>query len=224
MSQHSIINNRDNIIGIGMKKITTILALILAQNSYALQIEGVNGVEILAVNGEKIKTSFFSDTMQNELKAGTHQIVVKYSKDFDDEKKSATSDPVIFNIDLTQDTQISVPNYNQLYKAERAIDKGLIFQAINEDSQYNIENAVTLTGTGFLPFADIEAVIATYNQKNNIHIASATMPAATTVGTSSDAIDMAVSCTGQDQIALYQQSSPAQKKAFRLWLLEQDLK
>jgi len=229
-----------------MKKVTTILALLLAQNSYALQLEGMNGVEILAINGTKVESSLFSNQAAPEVDAGYHQVVLRYSKEFDEENRTAESSPVIFNIDLQQDTVISVANYNTLNKAENAIDKGLVWQAKSAGNQYVITDAVTLKDSGFLPFRDIEAVIAAYNKKNNITIATPIKNAETIVGTTTPqpsvvgitATTAAVTaasatkasdlktdqCTGLDQIALYQQSTPAQKKAFRLWLLEQDLK
>jgi len=222
-----------------MKKVTTILALLLAQNSYALQLEGSDDIEILAINGTKVESALFSSDQAPEIDAGYHQVVLRYSKDFDEENRTAQSSPVIFNIDLQQDTLISVANYNTLNKAENAIDKGLVWHAKSADNQYEITDAVTLKDSGFLPFRDIEAVIATYNKQNNITIAEpikstgmvvgATAQPATVVGlTASTAAAQTTlqtdPCTGLDQIALYQQSTPAQKKAFRLWLLEQDLK
>jgi len=130
--------------------------------------------------------------------------------------------PVIFNLELQKDTQISVPRYNQLYKAERAIKKGLVFQISDDEKQYEISNAPALTDQGFSIFSDVEDLIETYNKKNNITIAveeDENRPPATVVGTiSPDASSI------EAHIRLYQQSTQAQKKAFRLWLLEQDMK
>ena len=50
-----------------MKKIMVLLALLLTQNSYALKLEGINGIEILAINGEKVKSDAFS--LKNEFEA-----------------------------------------------------------------------------------------------------------------------------------------------------------
>jgi len=218
-----------------MKKVTTILALLLAQNSYALQLEGADDIEILAINGTKVESSLFSSDHALEIDAGYHQVVLRYSKDFDEENKTAESSPVIFNIDLQQDTKISVANYNTLSKAENAIDKGLVWLVNNADKQYEITDSVTLQDSGFLPFRDIEAVVATYNKKNNITIAEPLKTTTTAVSTTKATVVGVTAttsapslvkdqCTGLDQIALYQQSTLEQKKAFRMWLLEQDLK
>jgi uncharacterized protein YccT (UPF0319 family) len=203
-----------------MKKLMILLAfLLLAQNSYALKLEGINGIEILAINGEKVKSDFFASKDEYELKPGYHQIVIRYSKDFDDGENTANSFPVIFNLELQEDTQISVDDYNRLSKAERAIKEGLTFQIISAEKQYNVTDAPLLTENGFSVFSNIETLIITYNRKNNITISGGKNDTpATVVGIISG------SDTVQEQMNLYLQSTPAQKKAFRLWLLEQDIK
>ncbi|WP_166739405.1 DUF2057 family protein [Psychromonas algicola] len=202
-----------------MKKIITLLALLLVSNSYALKLEGINGIEVLAINGEKVKTSIFTSENKYELKPGYHQIVIRYSKDFDDGENTANSFPVIFNIELQEDTKISVDDYNRLSKAERAIKEGLTFQIISAEKQYNVTDAPLLTENGFSVFSNIETLIITYNRKNNITITGGKNDTpATIVGITSS------SDTVQEQMNLYLQSTPEQKKAFRLWLLEQDIK
>jgi len=221
--------NCHHIIGICMKKIMTLLTLLLAQNIYAIELEGINGVEILAINGKEVETRFFSS--DDEIKPGYHQIVLRYSKDFDDDnnKKSVRTLPVILNLDIQEDTQITVPDYNQPYKAERAIKKGLTFQVVSAKKQYDIVETPLLTKKGYSIFSDVEKLIETYNKENNITIAVQediiTIPA-TVVGTRTAPIETTVGSEGTilEQIKLYQKSTPAQKKAFRLWLLEQDLK
>jgi len=224
MLAHSNFKNkhhRDSTIGNNMKIIMGFLALLLlTANSYALKLEGINGIEILAINGEKVESSFFASKDEYELKPGYHQIVLWYSRSFEDD--SIESEPMIFNLDLQEDTQISVDNYNRYYKAERALKAGLTLQIISATKQYNVKDIPILTKKAFSRFSDVEDFIETYNEKNNITIATAEkieLPPATVVGTISDAPD-----TIKKQMALYLQSTPAQKKAFRLWLLEQDMK
>jgi len=219
-----------------MKKITTILALMLVQNSYALQLEGVNGVEIMAINGEKLTSSFLGSKSKSELAEGTHQVVVRYSANFDNEDL-VTSRPTIFTLDLQQDTQISAFDVKSKYKAERAVRKGMTWEITGADnSSYKISNADILRGEGFMPYSDIEGLIATYNKEHNIIIAraveekAAAVPsvAPTIIGASSvvetASATTATPAAARDLATLYQQSTAAQKKAFRLWLVEQDLK
>ena len=199
--------------------------LLLIPNSYALTLEGINGIEILAINGDKVKTSFLASENRFELDPGYHQIVVWYSKDFDDGDETARSFPFIFALDLQEDTKISVKNYYSLNKAERAIKKGLTFQIISTTKQYNVTDAPRLTENGFSVFSNVETLIITYNRKNNIAIAGAKgvdAPSAI-VGLTNTASEES-STSILNQIALYQQSTPTQQKAFRLWLSEQEAK
>ena len=209
-----------------MKKIMILLAfLLLVPNSYALKLEGINGIEILAINGNKVKTSFLTSENRFELKPGYHQIVVWYSKDFDDGDETARSFPMIFALDLQEDTQISVENYYSLDKAERAIKKGLTFQIISAKKQYDVTDAPRLTENGFSVFSNVETLIITYNRKHNIAIAGTKGVDApsTIVGLATGTSDKN-STSILNQIALYQQSTPAQQKAFRKWLAEQEAK
>jgi len=216
-----------------MKKITSILALMLVQNSYALELQGVNGVDILAINGQEVESGFFVKSSANELSPGTHQIVVRYSVNFNNDEL-ITSRPSIFTIDLQQDTKISAFDVNTKYKAERAVRKGVTWEVITADNKYNIENSDILRGEGFMPYSDIAGLVEAYNKEHNIIIAQpveekAAVVAATVTPTVVGASTVAATATVapaavQDLATLYQQSTPAQKKAFRLWLVEQDMK
>lgn len=194
-----------------MKKVTTILALMLVQNSYALELEGINGVNILAIDGKTIKTNFFAKKI-NQLEAGEHQIVVRYSEKFQRDKL-LESRPAIFNIDIQQDTKISVSKINNYQQAQRAIRDGVAWQVISTDNQYVINNSDSLVGKGFMPYSDIERLVTTYNQEHNI----------TTQGETSLS-KMKAASVDADLVTHYQQSTLTEKKAFRLWLLEQDMK
>jgi len=200
-----------------MKKITTILALLLAQNCYALELTGVNGVEILAINGKEVNSSFFSKD-NTDIEAGKHQVVVRYTSQFNNDE-IVESRPAIFTLDLKQDTKISVEQMNNQRQAEKKIKAGLTWQVVSEDKQYEIKNSDTLKGQGFMPYSDIEKLIITYNEKQNITLATAPVVATTAVATKT-----APQVTDENAlVTLYQQSSKEQKKAFRLWLLDQDM-
>ncbi|PKG40995.1 DUF2057 family protein [Psychromonas sp. Urea-02u-13] len=196
-----------------------LLTLAMIPSSYALELEGVNGVEILAINGKEVKNSFFSQK-SNKLKAGEHQIVVRYSTQFNNDD-IIESRPAIFSIDLQQDTKISVQQMNTQRQAEKQIKAGLTWQISSEDNQYKIDDSTTLEGKGFMPYSDIEALIVAYNQENNIALAtSGTVAVAVAAAT---ATTVASTQKGTLQ-SLYQQASKEEKKAFRLWLVEQDMK
>lgn len=203
-----------------MKKITAILTLLLVQNSYALQLEGMNGVEILAINGEEVSSGFFSSKKGNDVEPGEHQIVVRYSEQFNNDQ-SVESRPHIFTIDVQSDTQIAVTGIHSAQQAQRAVRKGISWQISDGDSSYQVNDSDTLKGEGFMPYSDIAGLVAKYNQDNNIvTTANVAVPVVTTT-TAATAVQTTASL---DLISSYQQASQAEKKAFRLWLLEQDLK
>jgi len=214
-----------------MKKMTTILALLLAQNSYALELEGINGVNILAIDGETVKTGFFSSQSISEVSAGEHQIVVRYAASFKNDER-IESRPAIFTVNLQQDTKISVDNIKTYQKAQRASRNGFTWQVLSGDNQFSIDNADTLVGEGFMPYSDIKGLVSDYNEEHNIIIANAvkTEPAKTikptVIGASTVAVTPAIATMDTDAnlISVYQQASREEQRAFRLWLVEQDMK
>lgn len=196
-----------------IKKITVTLALLIASTSYAINLEGINGVEILAIDGQKVKSSFFSK-QKSDLSKGEHQIVVRYVKQFknDDIIKSR---PAIFSIDLQQDTQISASGINNQRQAEKAMSKGFVWQVSSTNQQYSVENSAQLKGSGFMPYQDIEGLIVTYNQENGM-----VLPAKV----DKEVVITQKTAKQSNLISLYQSASKEDKKVFRLWLLEQDMK
>ncbi|WP_022941566.1 YccT family protein [Psychromonas hadalis] len=204
-----------------MKRMTVILALLMMPTSYALNLEGINGVYILAIDGKEVKNSFFSQ-QENDLNKGEHQIVVRYSNQFNNDQ-IVESRPAIFTIDLQQDTQISVKNINTQRQAEKRIKTGFAWQIISSNKQYQIKNSAFLKGEGFMPYNDIEKLIVTYNQKNGIVLADAGSKQAVVAKRSNATVKSNVA-TKSTLISLYQNASKDEKRTFRLWLLEQDMK
>jgi uncharacterized protein YccT (UPF0319 family) len=212
-----------------MKKIFTLLAILLVQNSYALELKGINGVEILAINGKKIESSFFSSDTDPEVDPGKHQIVVLFAKEFY-AGQELRSRPSIFTIDVQQDTQISVDKFQNENKAQRAINNGLDWNIISKNKQYTVTDADVLAGNGFLPYSDIEEVVWRYNQRNNIStstVAMTTTEKAVTSNTNANTNSISPLNSGTDQGIIqgfYQKLSIEDKKAFRMWLIEQEMK
>lgn len=211
-----------------MKYIQTLMLFFaFISNSYALSLVGTNGVEILAVDGKAVKSSFFSKE-NNEFSSGKHQVVVRYANQFNNDEL-LESRPAIFTIDLQQDTEISVQNMNNQRQAEKLIKAGLTWKIISEKQQYEIKDSDILQGQGFMPYSDIESLITTYNKENNI-----VTPVVEATAVTAAATQVAVQNTEEKNIqvnndvdaqliSLYQAASQEQKKAFRLWLIEQDM-
>lgn len=203
-----------------MKKITAILALLLFQNSYALELTGINGVEILAINGKEVSSGFFSK-QENQVNAGDTQVVVRYASQFNNEEL-IQSRPAIFTLNLTEDTKISTPKMSNQKQIERQIKSGLTWLIISDNNQYEVKDSDILKGKGFMPYSDIEKLIVEYNQQQNITLQTAAVATTATVAvTNKSTVQANSEATLQ---LLYQQSSKQQKKAFRIWLLDQDMK
>ncbi|MFT5760800.1 MAG: hypothetical protein ACI9LM_005587 [Alteromonadaceae bacterium] len=213
--------------GIFMRKISALLlTLAMIPTGFALNLEGIKGVEIVAIDGKKIKTNFFSDE-ETDLKPGEHQIVVRYTADFNN-KRLIESKPTIFTLDIQQDTQISVNKFNSHYQAEKQMEAGLTWQITSKEKQYQVSDSDILKGEGFMPYANVERLIEEYNQQNNIALIKPEAVATTATVIATTAVITNTENSGnlqQNSLAsLYQQASKAEKKAFRLWLLEQDMK
>tara|TARA_R110001583_G_scaffold112917_6_gene263130 strand:+ start:7195 stop:7827 length:633 start_codon:yes stop_codon:yes gene_type:complete len=210
-----------------MKKIFTLVALMLVQHSYALELKGIDGVEILAINGKKIDSSMFSDDTKPNLEPGKNQIVVRYAKEFY-VGQELRSRPSIFTIDIQQDTQISVDNFRTENKAQRAVNNGLDWHITSKDNKYTVTDSHVLIDNGFFPYNDIEEVVWRYNQKNNISteaIASTEKAEISNTATNKNSINSRNS--GSDQYTIqefYKKLSNEDKKAFRMWLIEQEMK
>ena len=143
-----------------------ILAFVMIPTSYALNLEGINGVEILAIDGKEVNSGFFYNK-QAPLTAGEHQIVVRYSKQFNNDEL-LQSRPTIFTLNLQHDTQISVQPQSNRKQLDKQIKAGLVWQVISHNKHYEIKNSAPLKGKGFMPYSNIEELIVTYNQQNDI--------------------------------------------------------
>lgn len=196
-----------------MKPVVLFLLLLIFPLTHAATLRGVNGVEILAVDGQKISANVLNNK-PTEHPEGNHQIVVKYKKNVNN-KGLVQSKPHIFNVDIIGDTAISVRNFNDTLQAENQIKQGITWIVTNSKETRNIIGSDSLSGTGFMPYRDIEKLIKDYNQSNGIYLTSAEG-------------HMINNEPGQDKtqqlIKLYQSASKEQRKNFRIWLLEQDIK
>ena len=197
-----------------MRFFILLLSLLSISFAQATTLTASKGVRILAVDGKTVEGGFLSKEDPN-LSNGTHQIVVRYINSFRN-GDTVESKPHIFDLNISDDTQITVQKFNNQYQAEKAIRKGLVWLIVTKSGTQKIAESDTLTGKGFMPYSDIEKLITDYNQQNGIKIASTA-----TVLTANET-------TGENKteqlIELYNAANQAERKAFRLWLLEQDMK
>lgn len=217
-----------------MKKISALLlTLAMIPSSFALNLQGDTGVEILIIDGQELETRLLEKKDKVDLNKGKHQVVVRYSTRFHDESP-LSSEPTVLTLDLQEDTIISVNKFRSHRIAKKEIAKNVTWKIISDNKEYLIQGADTLKGKGFMPFGNLDKLLATYNQENNIIVMpsqpkpEAKMTTAPVVINApvTPVINNTTTQVVQDNalISLYQQASMEQKKAFRLWLLEQDMK
>ncbi|MCW8994582.1 MAG: DUF2057 domain-containing protein, partial [Psychromonas sp.] len=189
------------------------LSILIFPFSYADTLKAGRGVEILALDGQKLKADLFA-TQLLDIAAGTHQVVVKYAKSFRN-KEMIYSKPYIFNLDVIGETTIAVRNFSSQMQAEKEIKRGLTWIVTNAQKTRNVSDSDRLSGEGFMPYKDIEKLIRKYNQEKGIYLGmSAT-------GEVKKALQQQKT---QQLMQLYQSATKAQQKAFRIWLFEQNLK
>lgn len=193
-----------------MKISTLFLALAVSQGAFAGEIMTSNSTELLALNGKQVKSSFFgSDKL--EVADGQHQIVVKYVNTFNDDL--VESKPYIMTITVNAETTISSQGFNNRSQATRKMNSDLVWYESTPTGKKIIADATILPSSGFMPYSDIEAVVAKFNQENNLSIPSNNLPSEATVSETKNTL-----------IEQYKLSSKEQKKAFKLWLIETETK
>lgn len=186
--------------------------------SYAATLTGEKNVEILAVDGQKYSNRIF-EKQDSTLSKGKHQIVVRYSNNFPN-GGIVTSKPYIFNIQTDDDTTIAVKTYNRYRQAKKAVETGITWRVTNSNGSEMISDADILLGEGFFPYRDIEKLIAKYNKENGIILPSTADNLATPGNTTRDGY----SAQTKQLIKMYNSASKADRKAFRIWLIEEEMK
>ena len=204
-----------------MRFLVLFLSLVLIPISHAATLKGVNGVELLAIDGQKISSGMLNSKDLN-VTNGEHQVVVQFAKRIN-QQNMVYSRPTVFSINVVGDTEIKVRNFRDVNQAESTVRKGLVWVVNNDKETIKVTDGDELFEEGFQIKPDIEKLIAKYNQTNGI-----TEPVL--VGANEVQIEKNtfkgenMHNKTQQLITIYQKSSLEEKKAFRMWLLEQDIK
>ncbi|WP_409439409.1 DUF2057 family protein [Psychromonas sp. GE-S-Ul-11] len=183
-----------------------ILSLAISPFAFSGEIVTNNDLQLMAVDGAKVKSSFFTDNSL-EVKDGTHQVVVRYSNAFRDERL-LESRPYVFNIEVKGNTNISTNQLLSYAQAEQKISTKLDWFVENDSGEYQVETSDQLHGEGFAPYADIEGLVGKYNQKNNLQVTEGSVTKITT----------------NSLIEQYKAADAEQKKQFKIWLINNDIK
>ena len=189
-----------------MKFAGLFLTLAISPFAFSGEIVTSNNIEVLAINGAKIKGTFFGDDTL-KVADGQQQVVVRYSHNFRDERL-LESRPYILTVDVNGKTEITTNKLYSYSQATQKINIGLDWFVENEKKQYKVEGAEQLKGDGFVPYADIEGLVNDYNQENNIQVTSNSVKKITT----------------NSLIEQYKAADIEQKKQFKMWLINNETK
>ena len=191
-----------------MKFLVVLLSLALIPFSHAATLKGTNGVELLAIDGQKIKVGMLQNR-DIEVSEGKHQIVVQFAKRIKQDGM-VYSRPHIFSIDVKNDTEISTKRFSSKTQAEYAIRKGLTWIVKDGKHTQKIVGSDALFKEGVQINPNIEKLVVEYNREHGL-IAVDDLPDSLTDRT-------------QQLIKIYQTATTDERKAFRIWLVEQEMK
>jgi uncharacterized protein YccT (UPF0319 family) len=158
-----------------MKYVVLALALsVLSANSYANLVKLAQGVEIHAVNGEKVKSAEDIHLVQ-----GKNQLVLSFGGKLIDggktEHYSAPPYVVVATLNSVVQTEITLKS-KRLSTITKSVKSGLpIFEISQEGADIPTSQEVLPPDDAFLPYANIEHLVKEYNQERGLIFESGTI-------------------------------------------------
>ncbi|MBE1274842.1 DUF2057 domain-containing protein [Enterovibrio baiacu] len=185
-----------------------------------------NGVELLALNGKKTE----SKNNPIALRDGKNQIVIRVYKEFSKGSNSDlfSSSPYILTFDEQgADIVVALPgrinDYRKVEKEFRSKDKQHFELKMGASNLQYTSDPLRGNG-GFIPYSNLEELIAIYNQDNGIAVSREAVvdlqEAAVTVQENGE-----VEITGDSitQLKLwYTKATKEERKTFRKWMIDQE--
>ena len=189
-----------------MKFTGLFLTLAISPFAFSGEIVASKDIQVLALNGAKVSSSFLS-VKNIKAEDGNQQVVVKYSTNFRD-GGLLESRPYILTVDVQGKTEITTNKLYSYAQASQKLRTGLEWFVENEKEQYQVKTAEQLKGDGFIPYSDIEGLVNTYNNDNDIEVTSNSVKKITT----------------NSLIQQYKAADIEQKKQFKMWLINSETK
>lgn len=214
-----------------MKKLLFTLAILGTTCVQAAQLTTDYTIDVLAINGKLVSNEQKIDDTHFQLPDGDVQLVIQADGLFKDGKNSEyfSSKPYVTTFDASKNAVLEMPVHTKkLNQVENAFSKNKTPQWRLHDEDGNTISYTTelLPGKkGFLPYGDLEAVIATYNSQHGIIFEgdNAKDLEELTVNVD-DKGKVSVNGDNLTQLKLwYTKASKEEKKAFRHWMLDQDM-
>ncbi|MCF8778094.1 DUF2057 domain-containing protein [Vibrio sp. IRLE0018] len=210
-----------------MLRIMAIAGLLVSMNIHAAQITPAAGVKILFTNGVAVEeplkpTSLDSDTVQ---------LVVRYADELGrgSNKKVFDSPPFVITIEkLNEDIKLYPPSVFSYEQANREFQSSPKWRIESKDGNEVAYVQEKLQGhDGFMPYYDIDSLIAKHNKERGIVFDSVLATVEATPAKSPVALGE-VASSAQEASSLqqlqhwYTQATTEERKAFRKWMVDQE--
>ncbi|KFA98963.1 YccT family protein [Vibrio sp. ER1A] len=217
--------------------VTAFLAAGVAFSSNAATLIPMKGVSLLYINGQEAD----SKIKPNEIGIGLTQVVLRMDKKIGkgSSQNVYTSAPYVLTFNVTGDeVKINHPLARSKQEAEAAFRVSSPQWRVVQDSVNLPYEQEKLKGReGFLPYMNIEELVAEYNQKNGVKFDSGNMVVAAVatapVVSNSELITqsskkaevkpLSVKSSNIEQLkAWYLKASKEERKEFRKWMIDQE--
>lgn len=187
-------------------------------------------IGVLAINGKLTEKTQKIDETHFQLPDGQTQILVQaegYFKEGSNSKYFA-SKPYVITFDASKDAVLKMPAYTKrLHQVKEAFSgNSPKWQLTDESGNALAYTTALLPGKkGLAPYSDLEALLAKYNGKEGVIFEG---------NEAKDLEELAVSIDEKGKVSLkgdnltqlklwYTKATKAEKKAFRHWMLDQDM-
>ncbi|HIF9083827.1 TPA: YccT family protein [Photobacterium damselae] len=211
-----------------MKKLVLLMSSVLSLGAQAATLSVANDIELLVIDGKKVEQSGWNKAKEVELANGQHQVVVRFDGEVKRGSKGTiyTTRPYLFNVDIKdQNAEIVLSDtLTTLSQAEAYFARGPEWQVKFANGSEQVLDATELKGSGFGSFSDMEKLVALYNSKNGIVFEQGNPVDLEKVAVKVDEQGK-VKITGDNLTQLkmwYSKATPEEKKAFKMWMTEQD--
>ena len=211
-----------------LKKLFLMFTALAAANLHAATLHIGRGIELLVVDGEKYQSPVgYSPETTVELNDGNHQLLIRFNQQYKEKSRTRhfTSKPYIFQIDLQgRDAEILTLPLRTRAQAQAYFARNPQWQLKYAGGEVVNLTTTEIKGKGVAPFSNLEKLVADYNQQQGITFEQ---------GYAVDLEQAAVEVTEQGKVKVvgdalaqlkmwYTKASDKEKKAFKIWMAEQD--
>ncbi|TMX47362.1 DUF2057 family protein [Vibrio sp. Hep-1b-8] len=199
-----------------MKFLLTIIAALVSFSTFANVLEVRSGVEVLAVNGLKVKVS---DSY--EINKGFNQIVVRMSKRLTNgsTREQFISKPYIISFNADRDVLVEHPKVLNFTDAEKKFRHATNWSILQGGSPLVYDSRFLPGKEGFMPYLQLEDIINEYNEVNGIVLTA-------DLDTPAGQLKKAEKARSEEvvkQLKLwYSKANTSQRTEFRRWMIDQE--